>query len=74
MNARRILSRGWLDNALSVLTFGYYGRTPIADIAIGKLCLVVNVSIPSNQTHLTIPTAAILLNLPAINLTMNDYN
>jgi len=71
MNARRILSRGWLDNALSVLTFGYYGRAPITDIAVGKLCIAVEFSIPTSNVQFNIPTATMLLNLPATNLAIS---
>ena len=40
---RRILSRGWLGNAISVLTFGYYPNestiVPVDYIVDGTVCI-----------------------------------
>lgn len=54
---KRIASRGWLGNALSVLTYGYF---PYRDVAIGTICIgAILMTTPSASVSMAIPNTLI---------------
>ena len=65
---RRITSRGWLGNALSVLTFGYF---PYRDVAIGKVCVgTILMSIPGAAFAYAVPSASASMSIPGATFAM----
>jgi len=65
---KRIASRGWLGNALSVLTFGYF---PYRDVAIGKVCVgTILMSIPGATFAIAVPSASADMAIPGVTFAM----
>jgi len=65
---KRIASRGWLGNALSVLTFGYF---PYRDVAIGKVCIgTILMSLPSAAFAMAVPSASVSMSIPGVTFAM----
>jgi len=65
---KRIASRGWLGNALSVLTFGYF---PYRDVATGKVCIgTILVSLPSAAFAIAMPSVSASMAIPGVTFAM----
>jgi len=78
---KRIASRGWLGNALSVLTVGYF---PYRDVAIGKVyvgTILMSIpgaafayAVPSASASMSIPSAMFAIATPSVSVSMTMPN
>lgn len=64
---KQIVSRGWLGNALSVFTFGYYPTISIQ----GRLCAVISMSIPGASFAMSTPSASFDLSAPSASFVLS---
>lgn len=67
---KRIATRGWLDKAVQVFTFGYY---PPSLLVRGKLCIgAITMTIPSMVSTMTIPSLTTAMSLPSALIDIED--
>lgn len=66
---KRIATRGWLDKAVQVFTFGYY---PPNLLVRGKLCIgAITMTIPSMVTTFALPKFAMAMSIPDADIAMS---